>query len=305
MQTNRLQPASIHLLVSLATALSLLPTPLQAGLDDGLLVHYRLDGNATDSSTNAFHGINEGAVGTADRNGNANSAFLFDGSSQVRVPDNDALDFVPGNSYTISMWIRRDGSPDPQHIIGKREGGAWWQVAWGSPATGANLRTEELPLGFWTHVATICRCTANAYTTDTYVNGTLTSGNRDIGFPAGPNNADLLLGGSGGFAKFVGALDDVRIYNRALSLEDIQQLSSPEAGPTMTIAVSEVRVCWTSMTNATYRVDYRSDLTTNSWATLSNCVLSGGSETCITDQVFRGQPHRYYRVVVTNCVPGL
>jgi hypothetical protein len=77
------------------------------------------------------------------------------------------------------------------------------------------------------------------------------------------------------------------------------------AGPYMTIEVSEVRVCWTSNTDTTYRVEYRSDLTTNNWTTLTNCVPSAGSETCITDKLLRGESQRYYRAVVTNCVPGL
>jgi hypothetical protein len=75
--------------------------------------------------------------------------------------------------------------------------------------------------------------------------------------------------------------------------------------PYATIRVSEVKICWTSTTNASYRVEYRSSLTTNIWTTLTNCVPSGGSETCIYDKVLRGEPQRFYRVAVTNCVPGL
>ena len=70
------------------------------------------------------------------------------------------------------------------------------------------------------------------------------------------------------------------------------------------IRVSEVEVRWNSLTNATYQVEYRSSLTTNLWTTLTNCVPSGGSETCIYDKVRREEPQRYYRVAVTNCVPG-
>jgi hypothetical protein len=75
-------------------------------------------------------------------------------------------------------------------------------------------------------------------------------------------------------------------------------------GPYMSIRVSEVEVCWTSTTGATYRVEYRSDLTTNIWTTLTNCVLSTGSEICIYDKVRRAEPQRFYRVAATNCVSG-
>jgi hypothetical protein len=72
----------------------------------------------------------------------------------------------------------------------------------------------------------------------------------------------------------------------------------------MSIRVSEVEVCWTSTTGATYRVEYRSDPTTNIWTTLTNCVPSGGGETCIYDKVRRGEAQRFYRVAATNCVLG-
>jgi hypothetical protein len=89
-----------------------------------------------------------------------------------------------------------------------------------------------------------------------------------------------------------------------VTLDDLSFELARLVGPIMTIRVSEVEVCWTSETNATYRVEYRSDLTTSTWTTLRECVPSTGTETCIYDKVLRGQPQRFYRVAVTNCVPG-
>jgi hypothetical protein len=97
---------------------------------------------------------------------------------------------------------------------------------------------------------------------------------------------------------------DGSLYVAAFDTHQILKIT-PDQGPRMTIRVAEVEVCWTSITNATYRVEYRSDLTTNTWTTLTDCVPSGGSETCITDKILRGEPQRYYRAVLTNCVPGL
>ena len=61
--------------------------------------------------------------------------------------------------------------------------------------------------------------------------------------------------------------------------------------------------CWNSKSNLTYRVQYRSDLTTNMWTSLRDCVRSTGSMSCITDPIAAGQPQRFYRVAQTNCVP--
>ena len=76
-----------------------------------------------------------------------------------------------------------------------------------------------------------------------------------------------------------------------------------EPPPLVTVRASQVEVCWNSTSNLTYQVQYRSDLTTNLWTSLVNCVRSTGSKSCVNDPVVVGQPQRFYRVVQTNCVP--
>ena len=76
-----------------------------------------------------------------------------------------------------------------------------------------------------------------------------------------------------------------------------------EPPPRVTARVSQVEVCWNSISNLTYQVQYRSELTTNVWTSLVDCVRSVGSTSCIFDPVFVGQPQRFYRVSLTSCVP--
>jgi hypothetical protein len=64
----------------------------------------------------------------------------------------------------------------------------------------------------------------------------------------------------------------------------------------VTVQVSCVDVCWTSRSNRTYQVQYRSGLTTNVWTSLGVPVQGNGSTNCITDAVSPNQPQRYYRV---------
>jgi len=78
-----------------------------------------------------------------------------------------------------------------------------------------------------------------------------------------------------------------------------------EPPPRVTIRASQVEVCWNSKSNLTYQVQYRSDLTTNLWTSLGNCVRSTNSTSCVFDQIVVGQPQKFYRVVLTNCVPSL
>lgn len=76
-----------------------------------------------------------------------------------------------------------------------------------------------------------------------------------------------------------------------------------QSAPQVTIRSSQVEVCWNSVSNATYHVEYRSDLTGNLWTTLVNCFRSTGSTSCVSDSIIVGQPQRFYRVVQTNCAP--
>lgn len=86
--------------------------------------------------------------------------------------------------------------------------------------------------------------------------------------------------------------------------------------PELSIRVSEVELSWASLSNETYRLDYQSDLTSNTWTTLEtiscdattnwhDCIVGDGSIMQVFDKVPLGQPSRFYRLVVTNCVPQL
>jgi hypothetical protein len=68
------------------------------------------------------------------------------------------------------------------------------------------------------------------------------------------------------------------------------------AVPVMAIRVSEVELCWNSISNKMYQVQYRSELTTNAWTALGAPVQGNGSTNCVTDAVQLGQPQRLYRV---------
>jgi hypothetical protein len=68
--------------------------------------------------------------------------------------------------------------------------------------------------------------------------------------------------------------------------------------------VSEVELSWASLTNETYRVDFRSDLTTIVWTPLT-CTAGDGTTKRVYDLVPVGALRRFYRLAVTNCVPDL
>lgn len=72
-------------------------------------------------------------------------------------------------------------------------------------------------------------------------------------------------------------------------------------GPTAFIRVSQVEVCWNTVSNQWCQLQYRSDLTTNLWVPLTtDWMLGDGLRHCTNDPVLPGQPARFYRVAVTN-----
>jgi hypothetical protein len=63
------------------------------------------------------------------------------------------------------------------------------------------------------------------------------------------------------------------------------------------IRSSEVEICWLSVTNKAYEVDYRSDVTTDTWMPLVTNVIGNGVTICVNDRIAPGHPPRFYRVV--------
>jgi len=66
--------------------------------------------------------------------------------------------------------------------------------------------------------------------------------------------------------------------------------------PPLTVRASYADVCWSSRTNITYQVQYRSDLTTNVWVDLGTPITGNGLVNCITDAI--AGPQKFYRVQV-------
>ena len=72
-----------------------------------------------------------------------------------------------------------------------------------------------------------------------------------------------------------------------------QQVCLP---PVAGIRTSQVEISWNSCSNHHYNVQYRSDLTTNTWVDLFTNVLATNTETSVYDDIPRGRPQRFYRV---------
>ncbi|MCW5550877.1 MAG: LamG domain-containing protein [Verrucomicrobiae bacterium] len=73
--------------------------------------------------------------------------------------------------------------------------------------------------------------------------------------------------------------------------------------PLLNIRVSQVELCWDTMTTNWYQLQYRSSLTTNQWVSFMAWLEGDGNRFCTNDVVPADQAQRFYRVSVTNAPP--
>lgn len=277
-------------------------------LPSGLIAWWPGDGDTVDIVSGASGILRNGATYAP---GLVGQAFMLDGVDDfIEIPASAAPSFAAGSAFTIEMWVFRTSDAFLQHFYGKRNGCGGGSDEWNyQEAIGIGaLPFEAVPSGAWTHLATVYTGTE----IKRFTNGVLFSTEAYSNPP--PNDAPLLIGSSGSCTDvgqaFGGLIDELTIYNRALTEEEIQAIVAAQGSGKcqqdlirMAIRVSQVEVCWTSRSNTTYQVQYRSTLTTNEWLPLLTCVRATNSTTCYYDSVLVGQPQRFYRAVLTNCVP--
>lgn len=211
---------------------------------NGLVGWWPFDGNADDLSSNQNNGTVYGCSSTPDRFGVDDNAFSFNGSSDyIEVQDDVTLDV---QNVTISAWYNaiNYGLPsqlEQGHIVSKREPSGWgssFQLAlisindngiWATYTLGANAWVDYSPLliSEWIHVVyTHDNDSAKLFidgvkVNSVYASGGLTTNSLPMWFGARPN-----AGGNSSFLQ--GSLDDIGIWNRALTQSEITSLYQSE-----------------------------------------------------------------------------
>lgn len=203
----------------------------------GLVAYYPLDGNANDSSGNNNHGtVMGGAALTTDRFGQANKAFSFDGvDDYISVPDSPTLQ-SPDSAVTFAAWVNLTAfDPGGFASLGVKPAAAADGGQYGIQleSTGAFAiylsdsaayleSTTQFATGQWTFIA----MTWNSDSVKLYISGNLVASDSFKVTPRS-NTSPLELGrdAPGAVEYLTGSLDDVRIYNRALTAAEIKFLN--------------------------------------------------------------------------------
>jgi hypothetical protein len=199
------------------------------------------DGNAFD-----IQGGNNGALenGATFAPGRVGQAFSFNRnlSQFVEVPDAPNIRFGGNLPMSVDFWIYRTDPSTTQHFIGKRvtcsgDGNGTFQmgvdfvftqdcgVQFGPPLPSGQTvcSGQDLPMNTWTHLAG----TFDGTTQRLYMNGQLIG---HVDAPLGPPNTEpLLIGGvtqtgQCGQQTTGGLMDEVEIFNRALSQAEVQAI---------------------------------------------------------------------------------
>ena len=210
-------------------AVLLMPMAALASLTDGLVAYYPFDGNANDASGNGNHGTTHGVTLTTDRFGNANSAYCFGYGNYISVAANTLLNNIV--DYSMSAWVKIDDwERTAASIMAKGAGysgcyglqigdNGTYYISSYNPNVGAALSTT-VPIGNWVHVA----ITRRDGFVCAYLNGAMI-GSVTGALPA-INSEALEMGRDrpGSTEYFYGAMDEVRLYNRALSAAEVKAL---------------------------------------------------------------------------------
>jgi hypothetical protein len=214
---------------SVTAMLTVAAPPNCAPVSEGMVSWWAGEGNANDSfGTN--NGTLEGGVTFVP--GEVGQAFMFDGSSgYVSIPDSPSLDSF-GTNITIECWIMvNQNTPNADWTGIVTKGNSSWRlqgtsgaetVTFSADPNGDLIGNAEVNDGQWHHVA----ATYDGTNMCLYVDGTLDA-TQPASLPLATNSFPVCLGENPQAPPgyyFNGAIDEVAIYNRALSAEEIQTI---------------------------------------------------------------------------------
>jgi prepilin-type N-terminal cleavage/methylation domain-containing protein len=213
-----------------------------AKMPAGLVGYWSFDGNANDNSGTGNNGAVNGATLTTDNKNRNNSAYSFDGvDDYIDVPYSASL--APTSQISISYWAYKPNWATPfgriNYVLSKTETGGYSCAFDGESSGGLvcsvrrNNEYMSVPTTYtsfiegWHHVTFTFDGRYNRLYVDGLLQNTGDSGavyalqysfNNDLLIGAEVNYATAPVAGS----YFTGKLDNIRIYNKALTDTEVK-----------------------------------------------------------------------------------
>jgi hypothetical protein len=207
------------------------------GLTDGLVLYLPFTGNAHDASGNGLNGNVVGAVLAPDRQGNTNSAYYVGEDCYISVDENELFNVSPGG-FTFSIWAKPDKDQGADWskiaILGESGKGGYairycegyngLAVAYLYSNSGISSSFEINSDRFNPDIWSMYTITYQGDIFKVYLNGVLVNQTTATSYTT--TGFDLMIGnGEGFFDDFKGWVDEVRLYNRALTDIEVASLS--------------------------------------------------------------------------------
>lgn len=254
----------------------------QVNLTNGLVAYYPFTGNALDASGNSNNGTLSGSAAiVADQWGNTSSACNMSGpnnAGRVTIPNSSTLQFTTGASF--SYWMRLNSNVGTNgfgnivaggsHCMFAKDGDAGGGLFALTALSGSNLaisigNVSQTTLnytlagyttGMWVHLVYVMDATAQYL----YVNGSLAATVTGASSFTTMNTKQLCLGRFGSnWYPIDGALDEFRVYNRALNAQEAAALATSNAATVSVTNISPLSVC----AGGTIAVDFSSSGVSN------------------------------------------
>jgi hypothetical protein len=262
---------------------------LPPNLQQGLVAYYPFNGNANDESGNGNNGVVNGATLTEDRLGNAEGAYGFDGVSDfIEIANSSSLSNFNNMSYSI--WFNKFSLPSQNEVFyglltkwyqqincgGNSDNYASWINNQGGVSSGTNnnvffdsiyyphntLNSAAYSNFDWHHLVFVLNQNVGQ---SIFIDGVQVASN-NLTSPICSSTNPLLIGCDNAFDTynrfFNGKIDDITIYNRALSPVEIQQLYTAQSFAWNTGATAN-SITVNPTTNTTY-----------------SCTVTQGAQTC-------------------------
>ena len=210
-------------------------------LSSGLMGYWNMDGSSINWTTNKVTDVsgtgNTGqmismSTSTSPIPGKIGQALRFDGTGYIDIGNVGAYT----SNFSISLWLKQNVTPAAEaSVIEKRNAQtAGWAIGisssnnliWRTFNGGGQFNITGNGGGFtmanavWYHVVIVH--TSGSATI--YVNGVDRTLTHSITDPAADTTATRIAFQNGGSTKFNGLIDDVRVYNRALSVQEVKDL---------------------------------------------------------------------------------
>ena len=248
-----------------------------AATTNGLVVFYPFSGSASDAGPRKNDGTAHGTVLSSDRFGRAISAAHFTGAgayleSKQPLPDSDSITI--GLWLSLDSWTQLGNWGAPQVVFFEGDDGGGHDVAcYIMGGIHFAVKSNESisysswlpPLHSWIHlvcVADSARKTMAIWVDGKKVEQGIFSKGANVGYHA-PFNLGRRPGGYNDWF-LAGSLDEVRVYNRALSDSEIGTLYIAESGKarSLEVAIETVRVTMRVIPGKSYLLQWSNDMRT-------------------------------------------